>query len=124
MTPNTNQITLVKIEDKTFCKHLKEKLDFKYKVYLYNSEVKEVVIDDDGKFKVPERTEKEDSFVVVSTSCIQAGQSLNDKNLVSVFVQTPLDVISSVQQFVLRNRQPTSESHLFLHFADKNDQRN
>ena len=124
MTSNTNQITLVKIEDKTFCKHLKEKLDFKYKVYLYNSEVKEVVIDDDGKFKVvaksaPERTEKEDSFIVVSTSCIQAGQSLNDKNLVSVFVQTPLDVISNVQQFVGRNRQPTSESHLFLHFANK-----
>lgn len=112
-----NRITLVKIEDKQFCKQLKEKLNYKYNVYLYNSDTKEIVIDDRGKFKAPDEN-KNDSFIVVSTSCIQAGQSLNDENLVSVFIQTPLDVISNVQQFIGRNRQPLSECHLFLHLVD------
>ena len=123
MTTDSDLITLVKIEDKTFCNQLKEKLNYKYKVYLYNSDVKEVIIDEDGKFKgascpAPNEEDKKDvheSFIVISTSCIQAGQSLKEDNLISLFIQTPLDVISNVQQFIGRNRQPKSQTHLYLH---------
>ena len=139
MNGNSDLITLVKIEDKAFCNQLKDKLNYKYKVYLYNSDTKEVIIDEDGKFKliegtaskvqragnnsqearlreVPDEEVKDrDSFIVISTSCIQAGQSLKEDNLISLFIQTPLDVISNVQQFIGRNRQPKSQTHLYLH---------
>ena len=120
MNGNSDLITLVKIEDKAFCNQLKDKLNYKYKVYLYNSDTKEVMIDEDGKFMIPNNDEEvKDSFIVISTSCIQAGQSLKEDNLISLFIQTPLDVISNVQQFIGRNRQPKSQTHLYLHFPSK-----
>ena len=119
MNGNSDLITLVKIEDKAFCNQLKDKLNYKYKVYLYNSDTKEVIIDEDGKFMIPNNDDNKDSFIVISTSCIQAGQSLKEDNLISLFIQTPLDVISNVQQFIGRNRQPKSQTHLYLHLSSK-----
>ena len=47
-----NPIYLVKVEDKVFCIRLKDRQKYKYKVYLYNSDMKEVIIDKNGKFKI------------------------------------------------------------------------
>ena len=111
---------LVKVEDKTFCKKLKEKLSDKYNVYLYNSDTKEVLIDKNGKFQL--NSDQQDDLhidIVISTSCIQAGQSLKEENLVSLFVQTPIDIVSSVQQFIGRNRNPKSQTHLYLRIENE-----
>jgi len=70
---------LVKIEDKTFCIKLKEKLNQKYNAYLYNADTKEEIIGGDGIFELPEcqeqKTHKENNIQIISsTSAIQAGQ--------------------------------------------------
>lgn len=51
--------------------------------------------------------------VAVCTSSIQAGQSIN-QNVLQVFLQTPLDNYSSIEQFIGRNRSYKSITHLFL----------
>ena len=117
-----SHICLVKVEDKAFCKKLKDKLNYKYNVYLYNSDTKEVLIDDNGKFKINDEIlpANDDIQIVISTSCIQAGQSLKEENLTSLFVQTPLDIVSNVQQFIGRNRCPQSQAHLYLRISKDN----
>ena len=88
---------LVKIEDKNECEKIKESINNELNKALYNSEKKEVEISSEGKFVNPE-----DVDIIIATSCIQAGQSLKEK-LLSIFIQTPLDTVSSVEQFVGRN---------------------
>ena len=113
-----NPICLVKVEDKAFCIRLKDRLKHKYKVYLYNSDTKEVIIDKNGKFKIND-DERGNIQIVISTSCIQAGQSLKEENLVSLFVQTPIDIVSNVQQFIGRNRCSFSQTHLYLRIVNQ-----
>ena len=55
--------------------------------------------------------------VIIATSTIQAGQSLKE-NILQIFIQTPLDTVSSVEQFIGRNRLNNSTTHLFLKLAD------
>ena len=98
---------LIKVEDKNECNKLKNEISNEYKKALYNSEKKDVEISDDGKF-LPD-----DVQIVIATSSIQAGQSLTE-NMLSVFIQTPLDTISSAQQFIGRNRNQQSDIHLYL----------
>ena len=99
---------LIKIEDKNECERLKECINNELNKALYNSEKKEVEISNEGKFVNPE-----DVDIVIATSCIQAGQSLKEK-LLSIFIQTPLDTISSVEQFVGRNRNNDSTAYLYM----------
>ena len=75
---------------------------------MYNSDKKEVEISDEGKF-----VSTEDVDIVIATSCIQSGQSLKE-NLLSIFIQTPLDTVSSVEQFVGRNRNENSTAYLYM----------
>ena len=112
-TEQSQPICLVKVEDKVFCNKLKDRLKDRYKVYLYNSDTREVIIDDNGKFKTNDG-DNENIQIVISTSCIQAGQSIKEENLISLFVQTPIDIVSNVQQFIGRNRCPSSQTHLYL----------
>ena len=99
---------LIKVEDKNECDKLKKAIDDEFKKALYYSDKKEVEISDSGKFINPE-----DVDIIIATSCIQAGQSLKE-NLLQIFIQTPLDTISSVHQFIGRNRNTQSEAHLYL----------
>ena len=50
--------------------------------------------------------------VVECTSTIQAGQSIND-NVLQVFLQTPLDKNSSIEQFIGWSRSYKSITHLY-----------
>ena len=75
---------------------------------MYNSDKKEVEMSDEGKF-----VSTEDVDIVIATSCIQSGQSLKE-NLLSLFIQTPLDTVSSVEQFVGRNRNEDSTAYLYM----------
>ena len=99
---------LIKIEDKNECERLKECIDNELNKALYNSDKKEVEISDEGKF-----VSTEDVDIVIATSCIQSGQSLKE-NLLSIFIQTPLDTVSSVEQFVGRNRNENSTAYLYM----------
>lgn len=99
---------LIKIENIDECKLLKDEIDNQFKSALYNGKNKEVQISDEGKFVNPSEVD-----IVIATSCIQAGQSLKE-NMVSIFIQTRLDTVSSVIQFLGRNRLPHSVSHLYL----------
>ena len=101
---------LVKIEDKQECITLRQAINNELKKALYNSETKEVEISDEGKFVNPE-----DVDIVLATSCIQAGQSLKD-NIVQIFGQTALDTVSSVKQFIGRNRNVNSTIHLYVNY--------
>ena len=51
--------------------------------------------------------------VVICTSTIQAGQSLTN-DVLSIFIQTHIDNIASVEQFIGRNRCDESITHFFL----------
>ena len=104
---------LVKIEDKKLCKKLKDKLELRYKVFLYNGDKKEVELDKNGKFTLTNGGSNID--IVISTSCIQAGQSIKENKMLQVFVQTPTDTVTSVKQFIGRNRMPESTTHLYMH---------
>ena len=83
---------LLKKEDKKECKILKDLLKDKYKFVLYTGDEKEVKLNKDGLFE-------EDVDVIISTSSIQNGQSIKE-NILSIFVQTYIDTISSVKQFL------------------------
>lgn len=86
------------------------------KVAIHNGDRKEVSIDENGKiYDVLNKNNIID--VVIATSTIQAGQSLKE-NILQIFIQTPLDTISSVEQFIGRNRLNNSTTHLFLKIAD------
>ena len=99
---------LIKIEDKNECERLKDCINNELNKALYNSEKKEVEISSEGKFVNPE-----DVDIIIATSCIQSGQSLKEK-LLSIFIQTPLDTVSSVEQFVGRNRNEDSTAYLYM----------
>lgn len=99
---------LIKIEDKKECERIKECINNELIKALYNSDKKEVEISDEGKFVNPE-----DVDIIIATSCIQAGQSLKE-NILSIFIQTQLDSCSSVEQFIGRNRNNTTVTHLYL----------
>ena len=99
---------LIKIEDKNECEKIKECIDNELNKALYNSEKKEVEISSEGKFVNPE-----DVDIIIATSCIQSGQSLKEK-LLSIFIQTPLDTVSRVEQFVGRNRNDDSTAYLYM----------
>ena len=99
---------LIKIEDKNECEKIKECIDNELNKALYNSDKKEVEISSEGKFVNPE-----DVDIIIATSCIQSGQSLKEK-LLSIFIQTPLDTVSSVEQFVGRNRNDESTAYLYM----------
>lgn len=112
---------LIKIEDKKECIALKKDINEILKTYdqpldhelntsLYYSDRKEVDISDEGKFVC---NGKNNVNIIIATSCIQAGQSLTE-NMLSVFIQTPLDTVSSVLQFIGRNRNHQSDVHLYL----------
>ena len=51
--------------------------------------------------------------VVISTSSIQNGQSIKE-NILSIFVQTYIDIISSVKQFLGRNRNRDSDVYVYV----------
>lgn len=104
---NYNKI-LIKIEDKNECERIKECINDELNKTLYNAEKKEVEISNEGKFVNPE-----DVDIIIATSCIQSGQSLKEK-LLSIFIQTPLDTVSSVEQFVGRNRNSESTAYLYM----------
>lgn len=117
---------LIKIEDKKECDKLKEELnnDLQSKTVsheteivkaLYYSDKKEVEINTDGKFE-----SKNNPKIIIATSCIQAGQSITEQNMLSVFIQTQLDSGSSVQQFIGRNRNEKSDVHLYLRLTNDN----
>ncbi len=99
---------LIKIEDKKECERIKECINNELIKALYNSDKKEVEISDEGKFVNPE-----DVDIIIATSYIQAGQSLKE-NILSIFIQTQLDSCSSVEQFIGRNRNSTTVTHLYL----------
>ena len=99
---------LIKIEDKNECERLKECIDNELNKALYNSDKKEVEISNEGKFVNPE-----DVDIIIATSCIQSGQSIKEK-LLSIFIQTPLDTVSSVEQFIGRNRNEDSTAYLYM----------
>ena len=85
----------------------------RYKVFLYNGDKKEVELDKNGKFTLTNGGSNID--IVISTSCIQAGQSIKENKMLQVFVQTPTDTVTSVKQFIGRNRMPESTTHLYMH---------
>ena len=100
---------VVKVESKKICIKLKEQLEESLKSSLYIGNKKEVELSIDGKFINPS-----DSDIIIATSCIQSGQSIKESNLLSIFVQTYRDTISSVHQFIGRNRLRNSNIELYL----------
>jgi hypothetical protein len=102
---------LIKLEDKSQCIKIKAKLlemNSDLQIALYNADTKEIEIGADGLFNKPAIT------IVIATSAIQSGQSIKEPNLLQIFVQMSYDTVSSVQQFIGRNRLPESMTHLFL----------
>ena len=107
---------LLKIEDKKECKILKDLLKDRYKVALYTGDEKEVKLNKDGLFE-------EDVDVIISTSSIQNGQSIKE-NILSIFVQTYIDTISSVKQFLGRNRNRNSDIYVYVRYGKHLKKRN
>ena len=103
---------LIKIEDKKEGQLMKEALKDCFNVALYNGNTKEIEINDKGKI-YDKKDDNKTIDVIISTSTIQSGQSLNE-NILQIFIQTPIDTISSVEQFIGRNRLYNSTSHLFM----------
>ena len=115
--PNYDKI-LIKIEDKNEGMLLKNAIlaDSDFSAAIYNGDKKEVSIDENGKiYDILNKNREID--VIIATSTIQAGQSLKE-NILQVFIQTPLDTVSSVEQFIGRNRLNNSTTHLFLNIVD------
>lgn len=88
---NYNNV-LVKIEDKKQRMILRDCLKDRFKVALYKSDDKEVKLTEDGLFDT-------NADVVISTSSIQNGQSINE-NILSIYVKTYIDTLSNVKQFL------------------------
>ena len=107
---------LLKIEDKKECKIMKELLKDKYKVALYTGDIKEVKLNEDSLFE-------EDVDFIISTSFIQNGQS-NKENILSIFVQTYIDAVSSIKQFLGRNRNRDSDVILYVRYGKHLKQKN
>ena len=107
---------LVKIEDKKECKKLRELLKDKYKVALYTGDDKEVKLNEDGLFET-------NVDVIISTSSIQNGQSIKE-NILSIFVQTYIDTVSSVKQFLGRNRNRDSNVVVYVRYGKHMNKRN
>ncbi|KAK8838125.1 hypothetical protein M9Y10_036078 [Tritrichomonas musculus] len=115
--PNYDKI-LIKIEDKNEGMLLKNAIlaDSDFSAAIYNGDKKEVSIDENGKiYDILNKNREID--VIIATSTIQADQSLKE-NILQVFIQTPLDTVSSVEQFIGRNRLNNSTTHLFLNIVD------
>ncbi|KAK8883591.1 hypothetical protein M9Y10_042685 [Tritrichomonas musculus] len=115
--PNYDKI-LIKIEDKNEGMLLKKAIlaDSDFSVAIYNGDKKEVIVDENGKiYDILNKNREID--VIIATSTIQAGQSLKE-NILQIFIQTPLDTVSSVEQFIGRNRLNNSTTHLFLNIVD------
>ncbi|KAK8839693.1 hypothetical protein M9Y10_031397 [Tritrichomonas musculus] len=115
--PNYDKI-LIKIEDKNEGMLMKNAIlaDSDFSAAIYNGDKKEVSIDENGKiYDILNKNREID--VIIATSTIQAGQSLKE-NILQVFIQTPLDTVSSVEQFIGRNRLNNSTTHLFLNIVD------
>lgn len=121
--PNYDKI-LIKIEDKNEGMILKNIIsetnmlesNKHFKVAIYNGDRKEVSINEKGKiYDVLNKNNIID--VIIATSTIQASQSLKE-NILQIFIQTPLDTISSVEQFIGRNRLNNSTTNQFLKIAD------
>ena len=112
---------LIKIEDKKECRLLKDLLSHKYKVVLYNADDKETVLNDNGHFECNESNESID--IIISTSSIQNGQTIKD-NILLIFVQTYLDTISSVKQFLGRNRNKISDAFIFVRYGKQMKKKN
>lgn len=104
---------IIKIEDKHEGRSLKELLvKENIGALLYNGDNKETELIN-GRFVDKSNGDPIMNKVVVCTSTIQAGQSIND-NVLQIFIQTPLDNYSSVEQFIGRNRSSNSITYLFL----------
>ena len=88
---------------------MKNLLKDRYKVALYTGDNKEVKLNEDGLFE-------EDVDVIISTSSIQNGQSIKE-NIMSIFVQTYIDTVSSVKQFLGRNRNRNSDVYLYVRYG-------
>lgn len=115
--PNYDKI-LIKIEDKNEGMLLRNALlaDSDFSAAIYNGDKKEASIDENGKiYDILNKNREID--VIIATSTIQAGQSLKE-NILQVFIQTPLDTVSSVEQFIGRNRLNNSTTRLFLNIVD------
>lgn len=115
MNENKYDRIIVKIEDKNKCKLMHERLS-KYKTALYTADVKEIELNSEGIFVDKSTKTKSDIDIVVCTSSIQSGQSIKE-NVLMIFVQTPNDSLSSVKQYIGRNRNKVSDSHLFVKFV-------
>ena len=103
---------LIKIEDKKQGQLMKEALKEVFNVALYNGDKKDVEINGSGKI-YDKYDENRTIDIIISTSTIQSGQSLTE-NVLQIFIQTPIDTISSVEQFIGRNRLKNSTTHLFM----------
>ena len=68
---------------------------------MYTGDTKEIKLNEDGLFG-------EYVDVIISTSSIQNAQSIKE-NVLSILVQTYIDTISSVKQFLGRNRNRNSD---------------
>ena len=90
---------------------MKELLKDKYKVALYTGDTKEVKLNNDGLFE-------EDVDVIISTSSIQNEQSIKE-NILSIFVQTYFDTVSSVKQFLGRNCNRDSDVILYVRYRNR-----
>ena len=99
---------LVNIEDKEECKILKELLKVIYKIALYTADNKEVRLNDDGLLE-------ENVDAIMSTSSIQNGQFIKE-NILSIFVQTYINTVSSVKQFRGRNRNRDSDVYICIRY--------
>lgn len=76
---------------------------------MYTSEDKETKLNENGMFK-------HDVDVIISTSSIQNGQSIKE-NVLSIFMQTYIDTISSIRQFIGRNRNRNSNIVLYVRYG-------
>ena len=87
-----NDEVLVMIKDNEECNILKELLKNRCKVALHKGDTKEIKLIEDNLLN-------HDVDVIISTSSIQNGQSIKE-NILSIFIQTYIDNISSVKQFL------------------------
>lgn len=91
---------------------VKEALKDAFNVVLYNGDKKDIEINGSGKI-YDKMDENKIIDVIISTSMIQSGQSLTE-NVLQIFIQTSIDSISSVEQFIGRNRLKNSTTHRFM----------
>ena len=90
---------------------VKGKLNYKYNVYLYNTNTREVIKGGDGKFKLPncqdQEAHKENNIqFIISTYVIWSVTRGGEFNI-CIYSNT-LDIVSNVQQYIGRDRSPVS----------------